>query len=84
MVLDADQRTAVVLQFFASAQDMRESEAAFDGMDAYETPGTRASIDRGEVKLDLQDVSLGTRGEGASSVLGQTRAIRPLKLIRSL
>jgi hypothetical protein len=54
MVLDADQRTAVVLQFFSSAEDMRESEAAFDGMDASETPGTRASIDRGEVKLDLK------------------------------
>ena len=54
MVLDADQGTAVVLQFFASAEDMRASEAAFDGMDAAETPGKRASIDRGEVKLDLQ------------------------------
>lgn len=54
MVLDEDQRTAVVLQFFGSAQDMRDSEAAFDGMDASETPGTRASIDRGEVKLDLK------------------------------
>jgi hypothetical protein len=54
LVLDADQRTAVVLQFFGSAEDMRESEAAFDGMDAAETPGTRASIDRGEVELDLK------------------------------
>jgi hypothetical protein len=54
LVLDADQRTAVVLQFFGSGEDMRDSEAAFDGMDAAETPGTRASIDRGEVKLDLK------------------------------
>jgi hypothetical protein len=52
IVVDADQRTAVVLQFFDSAEDMRDSEAAFDAMDPSQTPGTRASIDRGEVKLD--------------------------------
>jgi hypothetical protein len=84
VILDEDQRTAVVVQLFDSAEDMRDSETIFDAMDPSDTRGTRASIDRGEVKLDLQDVSLGTRGEGASSVLGQTRAIRPLKLIRSL
>ena len=54
MVLDGEQRTAVVLQFFDSAEDMRDSETAFDAMDPSETPGTRASIDRGEVKLDLK------------------------------
>jgi hypothetical protein len=54
VVLDEDQRTAVVLQFFDSAEDMRDSEAAFDAMDPSETPGTRASIDRGEVALDLR------------------------------
>ena len=54
MVLDIDQRTAVVLQFFDSEEDMRDSEAGFDAMDPSETPGTRASIDRGEVKLDLK------------------------------
>jgi hypothetical protein len=54
IVVDAEQRTAVVLQFFDSAEDMRDSEAAFDAMDPSQTPGTRASIDRGEVKLDLK------------------------------
>jgi hypothetical protein len=54
MILDSDQRTAVVLQLFDSADDLRDAEAAFDSMDASETPGTRASIDRGEVKLDLK------------------------------
>jgi hypothetical protein len=54
VVVDADQRTAVVLQLFDSAEDMRASEAVFDAMDPSETPGTRASIDRGEVKLDLR------------------------------
>jgi hypothetical protein len=54
LVLDEDQRTAVVLQFFDSAEDMRDSEQAFDAMDPAETPGTRASVDRGEVRLDLK------------------------------
>ena len=54
MMLDADQGTAVVFQLFDSAEDMRESEAALDGMDPSETPGTRASVDRGELKLDLK------------------------------
>ena len=54
MALDRDQRTAVVVQVFDSESDMRDSEAAFDSMDASETPGTRASIDRGEVLIDLK------------------------------
>jgi hypothetical protein len=54
VIVDSDQRTAVVLQLFASAEDMGAAEAVFDGMDASETPGTRASIDRGELKLDLK------------------------------
>lgn len=54
MLVDEDQRTAVVLQFFDSADDMRASEAAFDAMDPSDTPGKRASIDRGEIKLDLK------------------------------
>jgi hypothetical protein len=54
ILVDADQRTSVVLQFFASAEDMRDSEAAFDSMDASETPGTRASVDRCELKADMK------------------------------
>ena len=51
---DADQRTAVVVQLFETEQDMSDSEAALDGMDPSETPGTRASVDRGEVKFDRE------------------------------
>ena len=54
MVVDEDQRTAVVLQFFDSAEDMRDSEAVLDAMDASATPGTRASIDRGAITVDLK------------------------------
>ena len=61
MAVDEDQRTAVVLQFFDSAEDMRDSEAAFDAMDPSETPGTRASMDRGEVKHYL---SMSARAPG--------------------
>lgn len=54
MVHDPDQRTAVVIQFFDSEQDMKDSEAALDGMDPSETPGTRASVDRGEIKFERE------------------------------
>jgi hypothetical protein len=53
VLFDADQGTAVVLQFFATAEDMAAAEAVFDGMDASDTPGTRASVDRCEIKLEL-------------------------------
>jgi hypothetical protein len=50
---DADQGTAVVIQIFDTAEDMAAAEAALDGMDPSETPGTRASIDRCEIKATL-------------------------------
>jgi hypothetical protein len=49
ILLDRDQRTSVVIQTFDSEDDMRDSEAAFDSMDASDTPGTRASVDRTEL-----------------------------------
>jgi hypothetical protein len=50
---DADQRTAVVIQLFETADDMAASEEALDSMDPGDTPGTRASIDRCEIKAEL-------------------------------
>jgi hypothetical protein len=50
---DADQRTAVVIQIFETAEAMAAAEAALDGMAASETPGTRASIDRCEIKAEM-------------------------------
>ncbi len=47
---DADQRTAVVIQLFETADGMAAAEAALDAMDPTDTPGTRSSIDRCEVK----------------------------------
>jgi hypothetical protein len=37
ILLDPDQRSSIVLQFFDSEQDMRDSESAFDSMDAWDT-----------------------------------------------
>jgi hypothetical protein len=52
VLFDGDQGTAVVLQFFDTAQDMAAAEAAFDAMDPSDTPGTRASVDRCAIKLE--------------------------------
>ena len=53
IIHDEDQRTAIVIQFFDSADDMASAEAPLDSMDPGETPGTRASVDRGEIKLEF-------------------------------
>ena len=53
LLFDEAQGTAVVLQHFATAQDMETGAAVFDAMDAGETPGTRASVDMSEIKLEL-------------------------------
>ena len=50
---DEDQRTAVVIQLFETADDMAAAEAALEAMDPGETPGTRASVDRCEIKAEL-------------------------------
>jgi hypothetical protein len=54
ILLDEDQGTAVVEQYFASAEDMEVGGQAFSAMDAAETPGTRVSVDTCEVKLELE------------------------------
>jgi len=54
VMVDEAQGTAVVMLMFESEEDMRKSEEALDSMDSGETPGTRASIDRCEVKLDRE------------------------------
>jgi hypothetical protein len=51
---DAEQRTVVVVQLFDTAEEMSASEAALSGMDPSETPGTRASVDRCEIKIDMR------------------------------
>lgn len=53
VLFDEGQRTAVVLQEFASAEDMSAAAKVFEAMDASETPGTRVSVDGCERKLAL-------------------------------
>jgi hypothetical protein len=54
MLVDEAQGTAVVLQHFATAEDMDAGAKVMAAMDASETPGARASVDMCELKLELQ------------------------------
>jgi hypothetical protein len=50
---DQDQRTAIVIQLFETADNMAAAEDALESMDPADTPGTRASVDRCEIKVEL-------------------------------
>jgi hypothetical protein len=52
MHFDEAQGTAVVLQYFETAEDMRAGDQAFGAMEPSETPGTRSSVDMCETKLE--------------------------------
>jgi hypothetical protein len=52
ILFDQAQGTAVVLQYFETAEDMDVGGRAFSAMDPSETPGTRASVDMCEVRLE--------------------------------
>jgi hypothetical protein len=53
ILFDEAQGTAVVLQFFDTAEDMGTGGQVFAAMDPGETPGTRVSVDMCEVKVEL-------------------------------
>jgi hypothetical protein len=52
VLFDSAQGTALVLQQFESAEDMEAGGQVFSAMDSSETPGTRASVDMCELKLE--------------------------------
>jgi hypothetical protein len=54
VLFDEAQGTAVVLQHFATAEDMDAGAKVMSAMDASQTPGARASVDTCEVKLELK------------------------------
>jgi hypothetical protein len=54
ILFDEAQGTAVVLQYFATAEDMDAGAKVMGAMDASETPGTRASVDACELKLEIE------------------------------
>jgi hypothetical protein len=54
VLFDEGQGTAVVLQRFATAEDMEAGAKVMAAMDASQTPGTRVSVDACEVKLEVE------------------------------
>jgi hypothetical protein len=54
ILFDEAHGTAVVLQYFETAEDMAAGAAVFSAMDPGDTPGTRASVDMCELKLERQ------------------------------
>jgi hypothetical protein len=54
LLFDESQGTAIFIGYFASEEDMRKGAEVLQAMDAADTPGTRASVDSCEVKLERQ------------------------------
>ena len=52
LLVDESQGTAIFVGFFETEQKMQEGSAVLEQMDSSETPGTRASVDMCEVKLE--------------------------------
>jgi hypothetical protein len=52
LLFDENQGTALALQFYDTAEDLEAGERVFAAMDAAETPGTRVSVDRCELKVE--------------------------------
>jgi len=54
VLFDEAQGTAVVLQRFATVEDMKAGDQVFSAMDAGDTPGVRVSVDMCKTKLELE------------------------------
>ncbi len=54
LVFDEEQGTAVVLQYFDTEENLRAGADTFAAMDPSETPGSRASVDMGELKVERE------------------------------
>lgn len=52
LIYDESQSTAVFIGLFETEEKMVEGGKVLEAMDAGDTPGTRASIDMGEVKIE--------------------------------
>ena len=52
LLVDESQGTAVFVGFFESEEKMKKSAEVLEAMDPSETPGTRASVDMCEVKVE--------------------------------
>ena len=54
MVFDEAQGTAVVIQYFDTEENLRVGGEAFAAMDPSQAPGSRASVDMGELKVERE------------------------------
>jgi len=54
LVFDEAQGTAVVLQYFDNEENLRAGAETFAAMDSSETPGSRASVDTGDLRVDRE------------------------------
>jgi hypothetical protein len=52
LIHDTNQGTAVFIGFFESEDKMNEGAKVLEAMDSSDTPGTRASVDAGEVAVE--------------------------------
>ena len=55
LIYDESQSTAVFVGLFETEEKMVEGGKVLDAMDTGDTPGTRASVDMGEVKIERDD-----------------------------
>ena len=51
LFVDESEGTAIFVGYFENEEKMRAAAEVFEAMDPSETPGTRASVDQCEVKL---------------------------------
>ena len=52
LLVDESQGTAIFVGYFETEEKLREANAVFEQMDPGDTPGTRASVDLCEVKIE--------------------------------
>ena len=52
LLYDESQGTALFIGYFEDEQKLRDADAVFERMDPGDTPGSRQSVDRCEVKLE--------------------------------
>ena len=52
LLVDESQGTAIFVGFFETEEKLREANAVFEQMDPGDTPGTRASVDLCEVRIE--------------------------------
>jgi hypothetical protein len=51
LFFDESQGTALFVGYFETEEKMRAADEVFEQMDAADTPGTRASVDQCEIKV---------------------------------